>query len=1008
MSCFEAWCRSSTNRSKCPLSFSINVFRDLSDSEAPLRAIFFATLHQIPEAVGYLPAASSTSTPAHHPKYIELLVDLAPHLNEDDASVVIDHYQRDCLCLPFTTDWINNTWKLMHAFHLSSPKLPNAKRRVSQLLFEEVYGYAEEVSEHRVELVDKMIIPFLEKTLPDEQDDDFVNAALAVLVNSAAADTGERDLLRRRARAISDLADLELDDARISPSQDELDGAAGVTFQAICSLIARIAVQTPCKAEAVYDRHAQGSGDLARSASTRNSSSSRGPLGLRGLMSPPPKDGGSGQPVSATANDPNIVEDPLPPVSPRTPSTSPAASHSDCKSLRATFSLISLFNRMAFSSETWLHLPRATRSPGTLRSIAIYRDLLALLYPMTDDQPSPQSQQMKMPAHCPKARIAILQFLTRLRADSNHRIYLRTDLDQHVSPYAAILKRTAAAASDARGENEDGKRRVGRTSLVDATDDRGPEPRSKEEPLRSRSRSRQPAVIRGDNPLWRIPETLDFEVPPNRQTSAVIMTYDSNHPSLKVKDSPPVEAMWLPVSEYVRALNGILRGHDWELVSYVFSFLPLQLSNKIFFHGRRATKEVRALLEVLCNGVMAVNGSWDKLFNIPSFIRKIDINAAAYQSLSILISYRGVFTRPECERLVQAFMAGLQGKSEIAKPCLQALTLSIFELSQHVGRHLTTIIDSMKNILSTTGLAVHILEFLIALGQNGSLFRNFTEDQYRLVFVVAINYIAEHNARSDQTVDLSVPALRESYTLSQHVIGLAYYAIYIWFMAVRLQQRQNLVPEITRELNKGRSQRVNLDEMAEVCFDWLARYTYGNADPRPAASFLSDMVMQEGSDKEPPKSQSWLLAGGIVTIQSHARSGWATITTTRPTGSTAIICKLENVPLLELGEANADLVSLPAFIMANRQALLDDEGPVRVVSPLTGLADPFRIPRLLHLSHRAYRHRTALTQAHSTAISGLEQHHRSDARMSLLSRATLLFSYCRRIPMLVRKHRVDD
>jgi hypothetical protein len=404
---------------------------------------------------------------------------------------------------------------------------------------------------------------------------------------------------------------------------------------------------------------------------------------------------------------------------------------------------------------------------------------------------------------------------------------------------------------------------------------------------------------------------MPFELPPAYQASEILRTYDPNHPAVKESDEPEVET-WLPVSDYLRMLNGVLRGHDWELVSFILSYLPLQLRNKTYFHGARATKEIRALLDVICEGIMDTRSPWEKRFNVPSFITRVKVNSVAYQTLAILISYHGVFTRDQCDRLIQALILGLQGRREVAKPCLQALTLCIYEVEQFVGRHLLDIVERMKMILSTPAIAVHVLEFLIALGQNGNLFRNFTDEQYRLVFAVATTYIGEHNARAD-----TPSADREEYTLSQHVIGLAYYVIYIWFMALRLPQRPGHVGEIVRNILSARSQRVVVDEMAEVCFDWLARYTYGNADPRPATSFLNEVVIGDGKDNG-SKSQSWLLGGAIITVTAHARTGWATIKTTRPTGTTALTCKVENVPMLEVGEANADLGSLLAVLMANR------------------------------------------------------------------------------------------
>ena len=523
-----------------------------------------------------------------------------------------------------------------------------------------------------------------------------------------------------------------------------------------------------------------------------------------------------------------------------------------------------------------------------MRSIDVYRDLLSLLFPMTDDSQSPDGgpAPVKIPARCPKARITILQFLVRLRADPKHRVFLVQDLDENVIPFAAILKRTKDTEpfSD---RSDDLQRKVSQAVRRDQSDERGRDPRMRETTSRSRSRSKQP-ILRGTrpgsyNPLWRVPDVLCFETSSDFRPSDGLLTYDPSHPSLKQKDSTPVN-IWLPISEYLRVLNGIIRGHDWELVSYVLTFLPLQLSNKLFFHGRRAVKEVKALLEVLCNGVLGQGGPWERRFSTPSFIKRADVNLAAYQSLSILVAYHGVLQSSEREHLVQAFMKGLAVNS-MAKPCIQALTLGLFELQPQMIRNLSQVIESMASVVLIPGLAVHILEFLIALGQNPNLFRNFTDEQYRRVFTVATDYINEHNRRTDET-DFLKPGVREAYILSQHVIGMAYYAMYLWFMALRLQQRPNVVSEITRELLKGRSQRGEVDEMVEVCFDWLARYTYGNADPKPASSFLARVVMADEREGETPKSQSWLLGGCIVTITSQARSGWASITSTRPTGAT--------------------------------------------------------------------------------------------------------------------------
>ncbi|ORX34177.1 hypothetical protein BD324DRAFT_636943 [Kockovaella imperatae] len=928
-------------------------------------AIFDEIIHQLPSTISRLDSSSSADPLFHHPKYIDLLLQLSPILDEEYAATVIGHYKRESLCLPFITGWLDNIDKLLQAFFFTAADLPTARSSVVNFLFGEVYSYANEVSEKRTKLVNRIILPFMERALQQDQDSEFLKMTLQVLVDAAIAETADRDADVRQWRGSLNAEELEHEDFATRPCAKIQEAASGGYFNKIRSIIIKVATQMPCRSDGLVpapQRHAlglsalppPGTSGVISSGSSHSGMDSPAPQrnvkgketagsALRGLMEAlsPPSKSRDLTPASSSVASPTVemevpsleaaalsISNP-PSASPLSagPTLPPVIPHNDCKSSIAVSSLITMFIHLAFApspKSQFSTFAVPPRSPSTMRTIVLFQDLLHLLHPLSESGSGDRIQ-----ARCPRARLSILQLMMRLRADSQHQIYLRGNLDSGALPYALILKRTVESEAEKRAELEMSQRKASaRQARVESGtgtgEDRGRAGRTSEPTNRSRSRSTQPTGVTtsdtssGYGTLWRIPDRLGFNMPPGIVVTGGIATYDPSHPLLKDSVVTHVEGVWLPVSQYVRTLIGILRGNDWELVSYIFTFLPLQISNKLFFHGVEATREIRSLLDLLCSGVLALD-PWERRFSTPAFIKRVDINAAAYHTLSILIAYRGLFSRAECDRLVQAFMTGLQGKGDVAKPCIQALAVAVFELESSVSRNLLEIVRAMISILTTTGLAVHILEFLISLGQNGALFRNFTDEQYRLVFRVAITYITEHNARSDQTVDLTDPVTREAYVLSQHVIGLAYYAIYIWFMALRLPQRPTVASEITRELLKGRSQRLNLDEMVEVCFDWLARYTYGNADPKPATSFLSEIVMQDDGG-EPPKSQSWLLGGSIVTVTTHSRTGWATITTTRPTGSTSVICKLENVPHLDLGEDNADLVSLPAVLMADRES----------------------------------------------------------------------------------------
>lgn len=948
----------------------------LKAHDEPLVTQFGSIIMRIPRAIGRLHSRLHTSSsspssetpsaspPFFHPKYIDLLLDISPNLDEETASSVIDYFERECLCLPFTSGWIKNIWRLLEAFALNND-VPLARARVSNLVFQDVYIYVDDLPEHRAQLVEQVIVPYLDKWLPHETDNGLLNEALNVLASAAVSETMLRDDERRRARALKAEAENEAEDAAVMPTKELTAAATGGSFNAIRKLITKLAVGAPCNLSPHINSSAASlvsgsnpptalpSPALQQDSGRQGRTISREQSGLRNLMrtlSP------NREPVSVATGMTQLL------AAPADDYFGPSATspqHTDCKAVCAVQALIAIFTRLAFSApQPATHGVRAMRTPASSRCITIYRDLLALLYPLSEP-----GQPTRLPSKCPRARLTILQWSMRLRADRKHRILFRDDINRFVEPFAKTLFRTKTTQDEVRTalEQEEARRRARGTTKVtpggparpeDERLERGRSVRASnvEPSQRSRSRSKAaPTLIRASsseavhNPLWCVPETLTFETPPDNHPSEGLLTYDPNHPSLRVKGAPLVEGVWLPVSEYVRMLNGLLRWeHDWELISYVLVFLPQQLGNKHFFHGIRATREVRALLRMLCDGILEQDNRWERRFNVPSFIKRTHINSAAYQSISILISYRSVFDRNECDRLIESLVFGLEGNALLARPCLQALTVCIYEMETNLVKHTLSILQKVLQILSTPAVAVHILEFIVALG-NSQLYRNFTEDQYRLVFSVAIGYIAEHNARTDQPVDFAEN--REAFTLSQHVISLAYHVIYIWFLALKVSQRPSFVPRLVRGLLHAKSTRSPVDERQEVCFDWVARYTYGNADPKPATSFLSEVVMRNGTDQK--KTMSWLLGGAIITITSHQRSGWATITTTRATGQTSVVCKLENIPLLGLGETNADMNTVPAVLMANREyqrpaAIEDAPGdgsgstagtPKRVASP---------------------------------------------------------------------------
>jgi hypothetical protein len=353
------------------------------------------------------------------------------------------------------------------------------------------------------------------------------------------------------------------------------------------------------------------------------------------------------------------------------------------------------------------------------------------------------------------------------------------------------------------------------------------------------------------------------------------------------------------------------------------------MANKHFFCGPRAKIGIQELRRVVCAALQ--RGSVIGNADIPAAIRKTDVRAVAYQILTIMISYKKLFSKQDGDDMVDAFTKGLREHFNTAKPCIQALTIATYELDQSLKKYLPAILPVLSQIMSNPAISIHILEMLAAIGNVPTLYSSFRDEDYRLIFKVALAYIQLHST-AKSPIELrqgSRPseAECEAATLAGHVIGLSYFTIYTWFLAVRLPSRPAFIPDLTQQLLLANADKNKLDDMTEVCFDWLARYTYANADPKPASSFIGDLVMDRGvreheadvqSADNRSQTSSWLLGGGIITVTVKPRTGWVNVTTRRSSGTVTMLCKLENVPLLRVGENDADLRLLPALMQSDR------------------------------------------------------------------------------------------
>ncbi|KIN96263.1 hypothetical protein M404DRAFT_249113 [Pisolithus tinctorius Marx 270] len=537
---------------------------------------------------------------------------------------------------------------------------------------------------------------------------------------------------------------------------------------------------------------------------------------------------------------------------------------------------------------------------------------------------------------CPRARLTALQFLMRLRADRDHRLYFAEahyDINGQITKLASVIGRgpdSAGQLSTHGHHQREEERGPLHETPVDELPSRRPRERderrfsrgrgvgpSQSGSSRSTSRARLPvsppaSATLPQRPardvLWSVPENLPFIGVEADALSEGAVTYDPDG------DSPCV----LEVDIYLSALLSVIeKERNWDVLSYVLCHLPVQLANKHFFCGPKCRALIPKLLNVLCSGVTSGElGSY--IDRWPPGLKVRDAHGLAYQTLSVLISYRRCLDIPLRHALVDVLREGLNGQPSTILICLRGLTLCAFELTSSLKRTFPPLLEKLSQIMSNPAMAVHILNFLAITGSITELHANLREDDFKMIFGVALQYLQHHNRPG------AAPII--SWAMSQFVRMISFNVVYVWFLSVKLSDRPRHIPYITRQLLLANEGRAEVDEPTEVCFDWLARYTYASADPRPTNSVLSEIIMNptnnpsDTASSEPAISEkSWIMGNAIVTIRTLARLGWIEVISRRPSGYTKFLCRLENVPLVGPGDVDPDMISLPAGILAERE-----------------------------------------------------------------------------------------
>jgi hypothetical protein len=908
------------------------------------------------------------------PSLASTLISLSDHLSDADAVTVIQHLESTSELYPSSPDWADTFRTLIQAFYTNARTYPKARRLIT-LQLRKVYSDLTDIDSEslRSEIIEDML-DMWEKTLHEETNEDILNSAFDIMSSEIVLAT---------------MANAEADGDADDASEKRVD------WTSIAERIRCIWVKVAVTAPPYYEKDKIASLSPAYGAGIASPSvvptPSAEPTQYQILHSSGPSLPINSLPSNLSASSGTIYEQSAINVQvdsrEQAQQQAPNASRPGRAVLAAIF-LIKAFNKLAFRSPQSLTIllsdaGRRQSASAARMAIAIFRNIVQLVGPDLDSKgkrtasgsaksESPPEERLQ----CPKARLVILQWLLRLRADRDHRIYGVGEIKNEVLPLARMIYRADPikpvnqVPQDERPDRDLpsalAARRRNRAETKGAADirihrnldrdrentsrehTREPRGRGQNDPLSasaSRSRSRPPAspqttytVPRPRETLWSLPETLAIELEKHATRPSPAM---ATFTSIRGEEGK----FWLHVDYYVQMLASLLEHEqDWEIVSYILCHLPLQLANKHFFCGPKSAIQIRKLVLIVCNAINEDKLSSSMETLLPPELLQVDIQALLYHTLMVLISYHRLFDSQVGEydqnakstklSIVEVIITGLAKDEVTSRPCLEALSLAVYELTDQVAKFTDRIIEKLSRIMSNPNMAVHILELLMAIGYTPKLYSgSFREEDYQRVFAVAILYI-EHHYRPDAKT-LRTNDGRDSYALAQHVLNTAFFVIYVWFLAIKLEDRARYVTFIVNRLITANDKRETLEPTTEVCFDWLARYAYSNADPKAAPSFLYRSIVAPGSGafnvnrswEEQHKIEventtgikAWKLGNSIVTISTMKKPpGWVRIVSRRPSGLTEMICRLENWPHVSPGDFAPDLVSMPVTMLADR------------------------------------------------------------------------------------------
>jgi hypothetical protein len=493
------------------------------------------------------------------------------------------------------------------------------------------------------------------------------------------------------------------------------------------------------------------------------------------------------------------------------------------------------------------------------------------------------------------ARLTALKLLFRLRADARHSITVSSSSEgERIATELCRTEESAVTSGWADEISSDHAKSEDSSSWREQRKTSGSSPHASLNRHTGRNTVSTGRVSKPIPPLWMYPGPKGLPEEPVAEPSRVVFSHiDASKYPLSDDVLDMEITLWLEL-----IISLLQKPPDWEIYSYVLVHLGPQLSNQALV--RSCVVQLRMLRNVLCEQVR--NASFHEP-PLHTLLKKADVAVCIFHVLTVIISYHEYFEKSEEDDLVKAFLQGIVQWDRTSKWCIHALSVCCFEVPLSISKSLDGIIQKMSQIITKPATAIHILEFLTSLARLPELFKNFREDEFKLVFGVCFRYLqhirdqrdrASHIGSSQSGLRALRPSgasrdfasspdnmARKSRTaeedLPQYLYSLAYHVITFWFMALKMEDRPKQIPWITKNLYyTDATGRQTMEEQGQVILDIMNMVAYTDRDETER-----DENFAKPGDGEIWK-KTWVVGNSLISIETAARTGVSLVTTRRP------------------------------------------------------------------------------------------------------------------------------